>query len=183
MGFLKNPKAIHMPDNAHPIYRRYNTVSLQAPRLMRIDQVSIPPHVPVRPPDPIADAYRLSLPVRLQFNVLHQTIHLLRDEVAREAEEKEERREAPEPRQVVLAGHLFRLSVAEASSLEMKRKGNTYGGVHAPHSRDDVHGQHDRSQDREFAQNIRCLLRALVHFDVDLREVVRVSAREDAVSR
>ena len=43
---------------------------------------------------------------------------------------------------------------------------------HAPHTRDDVHRQHDSTKHGQLAQYIRCLLLALVHADADLREIV-----------
>lgn len=48
--------------------------------------------------------------------------------------------------------------------------------IHSPHAGNDVHWQHDRSEHRESAKNIVGLLRALVHADVDLSEIVGVGA-------
>lgn len=93
----------------------------------------------------------------------HNTVHPLRNEVARDAEREETSGDAPEPDQValvLLAGH---------------------PDVHAPHAGDYVHGQHNGTEDCEFAEDVGGLLGALVHADVDLGEVVAVGAREEAV--
>ena len=46
--------------------------------------------------------------------------------------------------------------------------------VHAPHTSDDIHRQHDGANDGEFAKNIGVLFGSLVHADVDLGYVVAV---------
>ena len=51
--------------------------------------------------------------------------------------------------------------------------------VHAPQAGDDVHGQDDRAEDGELAEDVGGLLLSLVHADVDLCEVVAVGASED----
>lgn len=87
---------------------------------------------------------------------LDDAVHSLCDEVAGDAESEEAGGDAPEPGQVafvLLAGHPY---------------------VHAPHTRDDVHGQDDGTQHGEFAEDVGGLLGALVHADVDLGEVVAV---------
>lgn len=75
------------------------------------------------------------------------------DEETCDAEYNEASRDAPEPveRLGVLAGHEH---------------------VHAPHARDDVHWQDDRSKNCQFTEDVVGLLRPLVHPDVDLRKVV-----------
>lgn len=50
--------------------------------------------------------------------------------------------------------------------------------VHTPHACDYIHRQHNRPQHSQFPQYVRCLLLALVHPNVDLSKVIRVSARE-----
>ena len=44
--------------------------------------------------------------------------------------------------------------------------------IHPPHSTDDVHRQHDRSQHGQLAQDVRRLFRSFIHQNVDLREIV-----------
>ena len=76
-----------------------------------------------------------------------------RKQEARHAEDYQARRQTPEPRQ-----RLDILSRNEA--------------VHTPETGDDVHGQDDGADDGKFAQDVVGLLRALVHADVDLGEIV-----------
>lgn len=52
--------------------------------------------------------------------------------------------------------------------------------IHPPHARDDVHWQDDRAENCEPAEDVVGLLCPLVHADVDLGEVVRVGAGQDA---
>jgi hypothetical protein len=60
------------------------------------------------------------------------------------------------------------------------QKKGRYIPVHAPDTGDDVHGQDNRTKDSQFAQYIRSLFLALVHADVDLSEVIAMSARKQA---
>ena len=53
--------------------------------------------------------------------------------------------------------------------------------VHTPHACNDIHGQNDRADNSQFAQNIGVLLRALVHADVDLSHVVAVGSAQETV--
>jgi len=88
----------------------------------------------------------------------HYPIDLLRNKVTRDAKRRQAGSDAPEPKQVAL----------------VRLPGNP--DVHAPHTGDDVHGQDDGTQDRQLAEDVGGLLRALVHADVDLGEVVAVSS-------
>ena len=90
----------------------------------------------------------------------HNAVNSLRNQVTRTSKRDKPTSDTPEPCQIVL-GVLA---------------GNP--NVHTPHARDDVHRQHDRTQNRQFAEDIRGLLRALVHADVDLGEVVAVGSTE-----
>ena len=101
-----------------------------------------------------------NLPIRDHRSIaLDNPIHPLCDEEAGDAKDEQTSRDAPEPDQIVFAltGH---------------------EDVHAPHAGDNIHWQNNCTQDRELAQNIGCLLLALVHADVDLGEVVGMSTRE-----
>lgn len=91
---------------------------------------------------------------------LHYPVNPLRNHVTRQPENDQSRRNAEEPRQV---------------SLVLLPR---YPNVHTPHASHNIHGQDDRTEDREFAEDIRCLFRALVHADVNLSEVVGVGARQ-----
>lgn len=91
-------------------------------------------------------------------------VNLLSNHVANNTEHRQSRRNTEEPSQI---------------SLDILSRDPD---VHTPHSGDDVHRQDNRSQDREFAQHVSVLLRALVHADVDLRHVVAVSAGEESVN-
>ena len=118
--------------------------------------------------------YRKTTPSTTNMSVIHNnvtthhassnnTINPLRNKVARESKCEKASGNAPEPRQialVLLARH---------------------PDVHAPHTRDNVHGQDDGAEDGEFAEDVGGLLGALVHADVDLGEVVAVGAGEEAV--
>jgi hypothetical protein len=95
--------------------------------------------------------------------VSYNTIHPLRDEVARDAKREQTSSNAPEPSQVAL--------------VLLAR----HPDVHAPHTGNDVHGQDDGSEDCEFAEDVGGLLGAFVHADVDLGEVIAVGAGEEAV--
>lgn len=46
--------------------------------------------------------------------------------------------------------------------------------VHAPQAGDDVHGEHNGTQDGELSKDIGSLLLSLVHADVNLGEIVAV---------
>lgn len=101
---------------------------------------------------------------RIHFppTLLHDSINPLSDKEAGDAETKQAGGDAPEPSEVslvLLSGH---------------------PNVHAPHAGNNVHGQHDGSEDGELAENVGSLLGALVHADVDLGEVVAVGAGEEA---
>jgi len=54
-----------------------------------------------------------------------------------------------------------------------------HNDVHSPETGDDVHGQNDGSQYRQSTEDVRRLFLSLVHFDVDLRQVVAMATRED----
>ena len=92
---------------------------------------------------------------------LYDTIHPLCDKVADQSKRQQPAGQRPEPRQAV---HIL----------------SRDQDVHAPHARDDVHGQHNGPDDSELTQDVIGLFRALVHANVDLREVVAVSSREQA---
>lgn len=93
---------------------------------------------------------------------LYNPINPLGDKKAGNAKHQQPRRNAPEPSQAIL-------------SLPRHKH------VHAPHTRNDIHGQDNGSQDGELAEYIGGLFLTLVHFDVDLSEVVGVRAGEEAV--
>lgn len=92
---------------------------------------------------------------------LDNAVDPLRDEETRQAEENQPRGDAPEPGQAAL----------------VLLAGNPH--VHAPKARDDIHGQHNGAEHGELAQDVVGLLGALVHADVDLREVILVRPRQD----
>ena len=54
--------------------------------------------------------------------------------------------------------------------------------VHSPEAGNDVHGQHDGTEDCELAEDVGSLLLSLVHADVDLCEVIAVGASENSTS-
>nr|POE75198.1 hypothetical protein CFP56_79597 [Quercus suber] len=89
-------------------------------------------------------------------------VHLLRDEIATQSKRHQSCRDAPEPGQIVL-GVLAR-----------------HPDVHTPHARDDVHREDNGTQHGEFAQDVGRLFGTFVHADVDLGEVITVSARQQA---
>lgn len=93
---------------------------------------------------------------------LHNSVNPLGDEEAGDSESEQAGGDAPEPHEVTL----------------VLLSGNP--DVHSPHTRDDVHGQDDGSEDCELAEDVGGLLGALVHADVDLGEVVAVGAGEEA---
>ena len=97
------------------------------------------------------------------LSILHNPINPLGDEEASETKPEQAGGNAPEPNQVALV-----LLPGDPD-------------VHAPHARDDVHGQDDGAEDGELAKDVGGLLGALVHTDVDLGEVVAVGAGEEAV--
>ena len=93
---------------------------------------------------------------------LHDSVNPLGDEEAGDSESEQAGGDTPEPHEVslvLLPGH---------------------PDVHSPHTRDDVHGQDDGSEDCELAEDVGGLLGALVHANVDLGEVVAVGAGEEA---
>ena len=53
--------------------------------------------------------------------------------------------------------------------------------VHAPHAGDDVHGEDNRSEHGQLPEHVGRLLLALIHVNVDLREVIRVGSRQQPV--
>jgi hypothetical protein len=77
-------------------------------------------------------------------------VHLLRNKEATEAKRQQTGSQTPEPRQIA-----FILLTRDPY-------------VHPPETGNDIHWQHDGTQDREFAENVGGLLLALVHADVDL---------------
>lgn len=93
---------------------------------------------------------------------LNNAINPLRNQIAQQAEPNEPAGDAEEPIQVfnVLAGD---------------------DAVHTPYTSNDVHGKDDGTEDGQLAEDVRCLLLALVHANVDLSEVVAVGAGEEAV--
>lgn len=93
---------------------------------------------------------------------LYNTIHLLCHEVACKAEGYQTSRDRPKPRQIA-----FNVLAWDPH-------------VHSPHTSDDIHGQNDGTDDRKFAENVGGLLCAFVHADVDLSQVIAVSAGEQA---
>lgn len=50
--------------------------------------------------------------------------------------------------------------------------------VHTPHATEDVHGQYDGTKHSKLAKNVGSLFLALVHQDVDLRQIVGMRARQ-----
>jgi hypothetical protein len=51
--------------------------------------------------------------------------------------------------------------------------------IHSPDTSNDIHRQHNGTEDGKLAENVRRLLLALIHPDVDLGQVVAVSARKE----
>lgn len=95
----------------------------------------------------------------------YDAVDPLRNEEARQAKEDQAPGDAPEPGQaalVLLAGHPH---------------------VHTPQARDDIHGQHNGAEHGELAQDVVGLLGALVHANVDLREIVLVRSRQNPVEQ
>lgn len=86
------------------------------------------------------------------------TIHPLRNHVASQAKAYQPHSDPDEPCQVAL--------------VLLAR----YPNVHAPETRDDVHGENDGTQNGELAEDVGGKLLALVHTDVDLSEVVAMGA-------
>jgi hypothetical protein len=97
------------------------------------------------------------------FTHLHNPVNPLSDEEACDAETEKTSGDAPEPHEIPL--------------ILLSR----HPDVHSPHTRDDVHGQDDGSEDGELAEDVGGLLGALVHADIDLGEVVAMGAGEEAV--
>jgi hypothetical protein len=93
--------------------------------------------------------------------ISHNPVRLLRDEITSRAKGYKSCRDAPKPGQVAL--------------VLLTR----YPNVHAPHAGDDIHGQDDSAYDSQLAENVRVLLRPLVHADVDLSDVVAVGSAEE----
>ncbi len=92
-------------------------------------------------------------------------VSLLGNEVTTNTKRKQASSDTPEPRQValvVLPGHPH---------------------VHAPHSRDNVHGQDDCTDNGELAKDVGILFGALIHADVDLGDVVAMCSAEQAGRR
>ena len=52
-----------------------------------------------------------------------------------------------------------------------------YFDVHSPHTTNDIHGEYNGTKDSQFAQDIRSFFLALIHPNVNLGQVVAVSAR------
>lgn len=105
-------------------------------------------------------------PLGLQVHTIAKSdnpINSLRNHEAREAKEEQSRRDTPEPGQVTL--------------VVLARHPN----VHAPKTCDDIHRQDNSSKNRELAQNVVGLLRALIHSNVDLREVILMRPGENPV--
>jgi hypothetical protein len=50
--------------------------------------------------------------------------------------------------------------------------------IHAPNTSNDVHRQHNRSENGELAQNVRGLLLPFIHANVDLSEVIAMRTRQ-----
>jgi hypothetical protein len=93
--------------------------------------------------------------------ISHDPVRLLRDEITSRAKGDQPSRNAPKPCQVTI--------------ILLTR----YPNVHAPHAGDDIHGQDDSAYDSQLAENVRVLLRPLVHADVDLSDVVAVGSAEE----
>jgi len=94
--------------------------------------------------------------------ILYNFVNPPRDEVACYAEADQASCDPEEPLQIAfvfLTGHPY---------------------VHAPETSDDVHGEHDCTQNSEAAKYVSCLLLSFVHTDVDLGEVVAMSSRQDS---
>lgn len=53
--------------------------------------------------------------------------------------------------------------------------------VHTPHTTDDVHWQDDGTEHCQFTENVGCLFLALVHQDIDLRQVIGMRAGQNPV--
>lgn len=95
--------------------------------------------------------------------VLNNVIHSLGDHIARQAKEQQTSGNPEEPRKVsfvFLAWHPY---------------------VHTPKTRDDVHGEHNRTENSELAENICRLFLTLIHPYVDLCEVVTVRSSQYSV--
>lgn len=98
-----------------------------------------------------------------QLKNLNNAQHLLRNHPAKKTKSEQSSSNAKKPVQTlhVLTGH------------------NT---IHAPQTRDNVHGKDDGTQDSQLVQHIVGLLRSLRGADVDLGEVIAVSPAQETAS-